>query len=88
MSGAIDLTTKSWESEISTYPEIDEILRNLNVGEPSTSFLYHLLRLQLLIKLKVKDKRLAEEMMNEIYLSDQDLQRELREMRAILERGP
>jgi KaiC/GvpD/RAD55 family RecA-like ATPase len=65
--------------------EIDEILRNLNVTEPDTSFLYHLLRLQLLFKLKVKDKKLAEEMLNEIYLSSHDLQREFHEMRAILE---
>ena len=70
---------------IDTYPEIDEELRRLRPTEPSTSFLYHLLRLQLLIKRKVEDKKLAEEMLDEIYLSAEDLQRELQKMRDILE---
>ena len=75
-------------SGISTYPEIDEELRKLNLTEPDTSFLYHMLRLRLLIKRKVDDKKLAEEMLSEIYLAAQDLQREFHEMRAMLERGP
>jgi DNA polymerase III delta prime subunit len=69
------------------YPEIDEELRKANLSVPRTPFLYHMLRLRLLIERKVDDKKLADEMLNEIYLSGEDLLRQIHEMRVLLERG-
>lgn len=82
------MTTESSRRGTNPYPEIDDALRKLDLTVPNTSFLYHMFRLRLLIQRKVGDKKLADEMLNELDLASKDLQREVREISEILKGGP